>query len=62
MFVSGVGGLRFKSRADQIGHSVANRSPLLQHFFEELCCSGAMTRKWARQTRYPLLIRIMQQV
>ena len=33
VFVSGAGGLSFKSRAGQIGHSVANGSPLLQHFF-----------------------------
>ena len=32
-FVSGAGGLRFKSWAGQIGHSVANGSPLLEHFF-----------------------------
>ena len=31
-FVSGAGGLRIKSRAGQIGHSVANGSPPLQHF------------------------------
>ena len=30
-FVSGTEGLRFKSWADQIGHSVANGSQLLQH-------------------------------
>ena len=37
-FVSGAGGLGFKSRAGQIGHSVANSSPLLQHFFERRSC------------------------
>ena len=30
-FVSGAGGLRFKSLADQIGHSVASGSPPLRH-------------------------------
>ena len=40
-FVSGAGGLRFKSRAGQIGHSVANGSPLLQHFFERSCVARA---------------------
>ena len=33
-FVSGAGGLRFKSRAGQIGRSVAIGSPPLRHFFE----------------------------
>ena len=32
VFVSGAGGLRFKSRAGQIGHSVVNGSPSLRHF------------------------------
>ena len=33
-FLSGAGDLRFKSRAGQIGHSVADGSPPLRHFFE----------------------------
>ena len=33
-FVSGAGGLKFKSRAGEIGHSVANRLPSLRHSFE----------------------------
>ena len=33
-FVSGAGGLRFKSWAGRIRHSVANGCPPLQHFFE----------------------------
>ena len=36
-FVAGAGGLRFKFRAGQIGHNVANGSPLLRHFFERSC-------------------------
>ena len=40
-FVSGVGGLRFKSQAGQIGHSVANGSPPLRHFFERSCVARA---------------------
>ena len=37
-FVSGAGGLRFKSRASQIKHSVVNRSPPLERFLrKELC-------------------------
>ena len=53
VFVSGAGGLRFKSRAGEIEHSVANGSPPLQQFLErsEQCCSGAMMRKWAPRTR-----------
>ena len=55
VFFSGAGGLRIKSRAGQIGHIVANGSPPLQHFFrKKLCCPGAMTRRWAPQTRYTL--------
>ena len=40
-FVSGAGGLRFKSRVGQIGHSVANGSPPLRHFFEGSCVARA---------------------
>ena len=40
-FVSGARGLRFKSRAGQTGHSVANVSPPLQHFFERSCVAPA---------------------
>ena len=36
-FVSRVKGLGLKSRADRIGHSVANASPLLRQFFERSC-------------------------
>ena len=41
-FVSGAGGLRFKSRAGQIAHSVANGSPPLPYFFDWSC--GARRR------------------
>ena len=34
---SGTGGLRLKSRAGQIGHSVANGSPGLRYFFKRSC-------------------------
>ena len=37
VFVSGTGGLRFKSRAGQIRHSVANGLPPLRHYFERSC-------------------------
>ena len=43
-FVSGAGGLRFKSRAGQIGRSVANGSPSLRHFFERSCVARAQWR------------------
>ena len=33
-FVSGAGGLRLKSLAGQIEHSIVNGSPPLRHFFE----------------------------
>ena len=33
-YASGTGGLKFKSRAGRIGHSVVNGLPPLQHFFE----------------------------
>ena len=36
-FVSGAVGQRFKSRAGQIGPSVANGSPPQRHFFERRC-------------------------
>ena len=36
-FISGAVGPRFKRSAGQIGHSVANGSPLLRHFFERSC-------------------------
>ena len=35
-----VGGLRFKTRADLIGHSVAKGLPPLRHFFERSCVEG----------------------
>ena len=40
-FVSGAEGLRFKSRAGRIGHSAANGSPPLRHFFERSCVARA---------------------
>ena len=43
-FIFGVGGLRFKSRADQIGHSLDNSSPSLQYFFESSCMPTSAKR------------------
>ena len=40
-FVSGAGGLRFESRAGQIGHSVANVLLTLRYFFEGSCVARA---------------------
>ena len=39
-FVSGAVGLRFESRAGQVGRSVVNGSPLLLHFFKEAALPG----------------------
>ena len=50
VFISEAGGLRFKFRAHQIGHGVANSSPSLRHFFEKSCAA----RRWASQTRHTL--------
>ena len=43
-FVSKAGGLRFKALTGQIGHSVANGSPPLRHFFERYCVARAQWR------------------
>jgi len=43
-----------RHRADQILHSVSNGSPLIQHLRKNLCRLGAMSRRWAPQTRYTL--------
>ena len=43
-FVPEAGGLRFKSRAGQIEHSVANGSPPLRHFFERSCVARVQWR------------------
>ena len=40
-FLSGAEGQKFKSRAGQIEHSVANGSPPLRHFFERSCVAPA---------------------
>ena len=56
MFVFGAEGLRFKSRAIQIGHRVVEIK--IGHRVVEsslpLHCPAAMTRRWASQTRYAL--------
>ena len=56
-FVSGAGGLRFKSRAGQIRpetqrcQRLATAATFLR---KELCRPGAMMRRWAQPTRYTL--------
>ena len=40
-FVSGAGDLKLKSPAGQIGHSIANGSPPLRHFFKMSCVAWA---------------------
>ena len=40
-FVSGAGGLRFKSRVGQIGLNVSNGLPPLQRFFGKSCVARA---------------------
>ena len=59
-FVSRVGGLRFKSWAGQIGHSVANGSPPQQHFFGRSCVARAQWRDGLRKlaTRFNVLQRV----
>ena len=42
-------GLRFQSRAGQIGHSLTTAVTLLE---KKLCCPDAMTQRWATPTRY----------
>ena len=56
MFVSGTGGLKVKFRAGQIVLSAATAVT----FRKELCCPGAMTRKWPRQldTRFGVMHRV----
>ena len=56
-FVSGVGGLRFKFLASQIGYIAVNGSPPLQNFFLKSCfyhrvLQSALMRRWAPPTRY----------
>ena len=54
-FGSGAGGLRFKSRTLQIGHSVGNGSSLCNISSKgAVLPAGVMMRRWAPQTRYTL--------
>ena len=43
-YVSGVGDQDFKSRAGQIGHSVANGSPPLQYLFKRRSSAVALAQ------------------
>ena len=54
-FVSGPKDRRFKSRQGQIGHSVANGSLPLRHFFERSCVIYSRNdAEMAPPTRYTL--------
>ena len=49
-FVSGARSLMFKSRAGHVGHSAANGSPPLHHFFERICVARTQCRRdWPRK-------------
>ena len=52
-FVPAAGGQRLKSRAGQIGHSVAIGSPPLWHFFER---NGVAPAQWRRNVPRQLVI------
>ena len=54
VFVSGAGGLSFKSPTDQIRHWVARGSPPLRHFFEK---SFVALAQWCRSELRKLMIR-----
>ena len=57
-FVSGAGGLKFKSRIGQIGHSVADSLPPLRHFFKRTCADRAQSRGESQLvTRFDVLQR-----
>ena len=60
--ISKAGGLRLKSRAGQIGYSVAKGLPPLQHFFERNCV--ARRRNDAEMGPRELItrLRLMQRV
>ena len=51
---SGAGDLRFKYRSGQIGHSVVNGSPALQHFVKSSCVARVERMKSAPQARCTL--------
>ena len=53
-FVTETGSLRFKSRAGQIGHTVAVGSSPLQHCVLQRVVLPGQTRKWVPKTRYTL--------
>ena len=55
-FVFGDGSLRFKSRADQIGCNIANLLATAAQcsVIGAVLPEGAMTQRWASQTRYTI--------
>ena len=52
-FASRVEGLKFKSRAGQIGHSIDNGSPSLRHFFERSCVASRRNNSTQHLLRPP---------
>ena len=60
-FVSGPKGRRFKSRQGQIGHTVANGSLPLRHFFERNCVQGwqygTVRLNFCQEVRYAGTVR-----
>ena len=53
-FASGAGGLRFKSRASQIGQCCQWLATATAFLRKKLYRAGAMTRRWVSETRYTL--------
>ena len=66
VFLSGPGGLRFKSWASQISRKVANGLSPLRHFFERAPLPiGAMSWRWAQQklvTRFGEMQRVQSKI
>ena len=61
IFVSVAGDLRLKSRAGQIGHSIANGSPPLGRYFERSCAAWAQESgdgPYQLVTRFGVLQRV----
>ena len=62
-FVSGAGGLKFKSRVGQIGHSFAYGSPPLRHFFEKAVLpAGSMMQGWYGLRQFVARFGVVQRV
>ena len=53
-FVSGTGGLRFKSLRSNQTQCCQQLTAAATFLQKELCCQDAMTQRWAPQTHYTL--------